>query len=47
MKVGELMQLLQAFNPEMKVLMTRSYSGLEGVVACYEELVCQGAGVRI
>lgn len=41
MKVGELIQLLQAFDPEMKVLMTRSDSGLEDVVACYEDLVCQ------
>lgn len=42
MKIGELIQLLQAFDPEMKVLMTRSDSGLEDVVACYEDLVCQG-----
>ncbi|MBA1215903.1 hypothetical protein [Pseudomonas fulva] len=42
MKVGELIQLLQAFDPEMKVVMSRSDSGLEDVVACYEDLVCQG-----
>ncbi len=42
MKVGELIQLLQAFNPEMKVVMTRSDSGLEDIVFCYEDLVCQG-----
>ncbi|QDR68465.1 MULTISPECIES: hypothetical protein [Pseudomonas] len=42
MKVGELIQLLQAFDPEMKVLMTRSDTGLEDVVACYDDLVCQG-----
>lgn len=42
MKVGELIQLLQAFDFEMKVLMTRSDTGLEDVVACYEDLVCQG-----
>lgn len=42
MKVGELIQLLQAFDPEMKVLMTRSDTGLENVVACYDDLVCQG-----
>lgn len=42
MKVVELIQLLQAFNPETKVLMTRSDSGLEDVVDCYEDLVCQG-----
>lgn len=42
MKVVELIQMLQAFDPHMKVLMTRSDSGLEDVVACYEDLVCQG-----
>lgn len=42
MKVGELIQLLQAFDPEMKVLMTRSDTGLEDVVACYDDLVCEG-----
>lgn len=42
MKVGELIQLLQAFDPEMKVLVTRSDTGLEDVVACYDDLVCQG-----
>ena len=42
MKVGELIQLLQAFDPEMKVVMSRSDSGLEDVVACYEDLVSQG-----
>ncbi|UVL05973.1 hypothetical protein [Pseudomonas sp. B21-047] len=42
MKVDELIQLLQAFDPEIKVLMTRSDTGLEDVVACYEDLVCQG-----
>lgn len=42
MKVGELIQLLQAFDPEMKVLMTRSDAGLEDVVACYDDLVCEG-----
>lgn len=42
MKVGVLIQLLQAFDPEMKVLMTRSDMGLEDVVACYDDLVCQG-----
>ncbi|EJT86025.1 hypothetical protein [Pseudomonas asiatica] len=42
MKVGELIQLLQAFDPEIKVLMTRSDTGLDDVVACYEDLVCQG-----
>jgi hypothetical protein len=36
MKVGELIQYLQPFDPEMKVLMTRSDSGLEDVVVCYE-----------
>lgn len=41
MKVGELVQLLQAFDPEMKVLMTRSDTGLEDVIACYDDLVCQ------
>ncbi|MDP9523609.1 hypothetical protein [Pseudomonas putida] len=42
MKVAELIQLLQAFNPQTKVLMTRSDSGLEDVVDCYEDLVCEG-----
>lgn len=42
MKVGELIQLLQAFDPEMKVLMTRSDTGLEDVVACCDDLVCEG-----
>ncbi|MFG0766831.1 hypothetical protein ACF8Q9_08150 [Pseudomonas sp. TYF_15] len=42
MKVVELIQLLQSFDPEMKVLMTRSDSGLEDVVACYEDLAFQG-----
>ncbi|HDS1693003.1 TPA: hypothetical protein QEM72_003547, partial [Pseudomonas putida] len=42
MKVGELIQLLQAFDPEMKVLMTRSDTGLEDIVACYDDLVCEG-----
>ncbi|WP_049273594.1 hypothetical protein [Pseudomonas putida] len=42
MKVVELIQLLQSFDPEMKVLMTRSDSGLEDAVACYEDQVCQG-----
>ncbi|WP_455886173.1 hypothetical protein [Pseudomonas rustica] len=42
MKAGQLIQLLQTFDPEMKVLMTRSDTGLEDVVACYEDLVCQG-----
>ena len=42
MKVGDLIQLLQAFDPEMKVLMTLSDTGLEDVVACYGDLVCQG-----
>ncbi|WP_238066769.1 hypothetical protein [Pseudomonas shirazica] len=42
MKVGELIQLLQAFDPGMKMLMTRSDTGLEDVVACYDDLVCQG-----
>lgn len=42
MKVGELIQLLQAFDPEMKVLMARSDTSLEDVVACYDELVCEG-----
>lgn len=42
MKVGKLIQLLQAFDHEMKVLMTRSDTGLEDVVACYKDLVCQG-----
>ncbi|MNE85039.1 hypothetical protein D3C80_1819950 [compost metagenome] len=26
----------------MKVLMTRSDTGLEDVIACYDDLVCQG-----
>jgi len=42
MKVAELIQLLQAFNPGTKMLMTRSDSGLEDIVDCYEDLVCQG-----
>lgn len=42
MKVVELIQLLQAFNPDTKVVMTRSDFGLEDIVACYEDLVCQG-----
>ncbi|PVZ42580.1 hypothetical protein [Pseudomonas sp. CC120222-01a] len=42
MKVGELIQLLQAFDPEMKVVMSRSDSGLEDVMACYEDLICEG-----
>ena len=42
MKVGDLIQLLQAFVPEMKVMMTRSDTGPEGVVARHEDLVCQG-----
>ncbi|MEI2594602.1 hypothetical protein, partial [Pediococcus acidilactici] len=42
MKVAELTQLLQAFDPEMKVLMTRSDTGLEDIVACYDDLVCEG-----
>lgn len=42
MKVGELICLLQTFDPEMKVLVTRSDTGLEDVVACYDDLVCQG-----
>ncbi|MDH1692605.1 hypothetical protein [Pseudomonas sp. GD03766] len=42
MKIADLIQLLQAFDPEMKVLITRSDTGLEDVVACYEDLVCQG-----
>ena len=42
MKVAELTQLLQAFDHEMKVLMTRSDTRLENVVACYDDLVCQG-----
>lgn len=42
MKVVELIQLLQSFDPEMKVLMTRSDSGLEDIVTCYEDLVCKG-----
>ncbi|MFJ4445088.1 hypothetical protein ACIPZ8_23755 [Pseudomonas sp. NPDC089422] len=46
MKVAELIQLLQAFNLETKVLMTRSDSGLEDVVDCYEDLVCQGRVFR-
>lgn len=42
MNVGELIQLLQAFDPEMKVVMSRSDSGLEDVMACYEDLICEG-----
>ena len=42
MKDVELIQLLKAFNPETKVLKRRSDSGLEDVVDCYEDLVCQG-----
>lgn len=42
MKVGDLIQHLQAFDTEMKVLMTRSDTGLEDVVACYDHLVCEG-----
>ncbi|WP_369987555.1 hypothetical protein [Pseudomonas xanthosomatis] len=42
MKVGELIHLLQTFDPEMKVLMIRSDTGLEDVAACYGDLVCQG-----
>lgn len=33
MKVAELIQLLQSFDPQMKVLMTRSDFGLEDIVA--------------
>ncbi|WP_338444707.1 hypothetical protein QCL51_07135 [Pseudomonas sp. LTR0] len=46
MKVAELTQLLQAFDPETKVLMTRSDSGLEDIVDCYEDLVRQGRVFR-
>lgn len=42
MKVAELILLLQACDPEMKVQMTRSDTGLEDDVACYDDLVCQG-----
>lgn len=42
MKVVELIQMLQALDPHMKVLLTRSDPGLEDVVTCYEDLVCQG-----
>ncbi|MNF78141.1 hypothetical protein D3C84_603110 [compost metagenome] len=43
MTVGELIEALKAFEPGSKVLIQRSdSSGLEDVVACYEELVCAG-----
>lgn len=46
MKVDELIQLLQAFNPEMKVVMKRLDSRLEDFVSCYEGLVCQGRACK-
>lgn len=46
MKVDELIQLLQAFNPEMKVVMKRLESHLEDIVSCYEGLGCQGQACK-
>lgn len=46
MKVAELIHLLQAFDPETKVVMTRSDSGMEDIADCYEDLVCQGRVAR-
>ena len=42
MKVGELIKLLQAFDHDMKVVMVRTDTGLDDVVACYEDMICEG-----
>lgn len=42
MKVGELIRALEAFDPELTVVIPRSEGGLEDVVACYEDIICRG-----
>ncbi|UVM36128.1 hypothetical protein LOY28_15410 [Pseudomonas sp. B21-017] len=46
MKVGELIRALEAFDPELAVIIPRSEGGgLEDVVACYEDIICKGRGI--
>ena len=46
MKVGELIRALEAFDPELTVVIPRSEgSGLEDVVAFYEDIICKGKGI--
>lgn len=46
MTVGELIRALEAFDPQLTVIIPRSEgSGLEDVVACYEDIICKGRGI--
>lgn len=48
MKVGELIKVLEAFDPELTVVIPRSEGvGLEDVVACYENIICKGRFVAM